>query len=160
MNNRNPYSVVITNGTNFYYQNKNGLYKKPYKPYSIPISLFRVGKKLLPRRDVALVKIHNPNAFFRKISQSYVKNRSFVSRSNWNAGSHFLVFDPKNYRNVINYYKIKSKLPHGTLTSRNNQTMKTAKLRFGTPASTIRRKWKKFKFFKNIVGNRRAARAA
>ena len=134
----------ITNGENYYYQNKNGLHKiGNTRRYAPPIFLFRVGKKLLPKKDVVLAKLHNPDAFFRRISGNYVKHRRFTSRSEWNAGSIFLVFDPKNHRNVINYFKMKSILPHETFTSRNNNVMKKSKNNFDKHARTIQNRWRK-----------------
>ncbi len=166
------YNVLITNGTNYYYQTRYGLRKNKPRNYSNPLPFFRIGKKLVPSQNVARVKIFNTAAFFlpifRTLRRNNVRDRMFTSktRNELNAGKNFMVFDTKNHRNVIQYYKIKSIAPNQTLMFLNNNKMEKAKLKFETHASTIQKKLKnlvkkrKNKEFKKLVGNRRTAHAA
>ncbi len=141
------YTVLITNDKgNRYYQNTNGLVKIT-NPYSA-IPLFRIGNRFVPKQDVALMKLLNPDLFFRrvytKLGHKNVQNRRFTSQS-----KIFLVFNTKNHRNVIKYYNIKSLFPNiEALYLKNNKKMENAKLRFGTHASTIQKK------LKNLVKKR------
>ncbi len=137
------YPVLITNEKgNRYYQNTNGLVKIT-KRYSV-IPLFRIGNRFVPKQDVALMKLLNPELFFRrvytKLEHKNVQKRRFAPSQS----EIFLVFNTKNHRNVIKYYNIKSLFPNiEALYLKNNNKMEKAKLKFGKHASTIQKKWKK-----------------
>lgn len=143
-----------------YYQNINGLYKTS-NIGNVPSKrgVMRIGNKFFNRKDVVLVKIVKPLDFFRRVSRNYVKNRIFSSFKNFNKYNrqvHFLVFNPKNYRNVIEYYKIKNHVPTGTLNSNNNGKFKHTV----SAAKKIQNKFREYKRKRFIKSRRLVAQAA
>lgn len=163
----NNMNRIRNNKGKYYHQEKNGLYVNNGGYPFYPPEIMRLGNRFLPKREIVLAKISNRRAFFRHVNRGdkFIKNRLFGSKREAKLNRNFIptyymVFDPKNSKNVIGYYKLQEILPRGTMFILNgNRRLKQSKLRMGTAARIIQHRVKR-RIFKRKTGGWSAAQAA